>query len=1082
MSVERYAEWLARGRTHQAGDRFIDALLCYRRALREVPHGVDAQFHIGEIAWRTGNRDDALAAWRTACESGPAHLASWHALADACAAVGDVEASGNAVSRVLALRPDEQRAKALGIVLAATAGAADDAALVHAVRSDAWPLALLARVIENAVASGAHRALVLSMPALLGAASAAPVVRGDEDAVRRIALALANAGDVAGARAFADRYGEACRVLHRASMPLTWPLRTEGAAVRVGLLIASVDERESAAVLQALRGADASQRLACTVLVAAGTPPPASGVDFRVLPAEPDAAARAIATLDLDVLLDVSGVRVATGPLLARRPARRIWALDVPDAPSPRPLVDRRFGDADVRPPSMSSDSPAHATLRSLHTALDELQDAVAAEPASPLTAAQLSVQWEASVSAHRQGDTTQARAGYAAILEAQPAHAPALYLAGEAARIGLDDATALAHFRAAVAAVPGCAEPRIALVDALLRAGDADEARATARAGLDQGIDTAALWRALGRAEQAAGHADAAIGAFEESLRREPTHAETHYNYGVALQTARRSDEAARAYQRALAFAPQLYAADFNLGVIFEQQGNATAAIAAFSNVLRRVPDHAASYKALAEVLRASGRIDAWFANFERFERHCPDHLALAAHALEICAHRGDFARLERYLDGLRNERFTAATHDETLDALQQLLYLLHFFDVEPELIARHARTHDALSRRLYGEPMPRRAQRAPGKLRIGYISGDFRDHVMGKMMWEVLHRHDAARFDVFAYATTHARDDWTSRFEAAVRFTSVEALDDEGAARRIAEDDLDVLVDLSTHTKGARPGILARKPARVQVTHVASAGTLAMSAIDFKLTDRYADMPGDAVQPIEPLLAMEGCVYPYRHIDASPTAPFTRASLRIAPDAVVIGAFCTPLKLSQRCLGLWRDVLSRLPQAVVAFSPVHPALRSCFERIADVAGIARDRIVFVPQGRDDAEGLARYRLVDFVLDPMPYGGVNGTLEALAMNVPVVTLVGRRHAERTSFSILANLGVIDTVAETGGDYVAIAARLATDGAFKRTVRERIAAGIRHSPLTDMDAHVRHLEAAYVEALAQRAPEALAGA
>jgi predicted O-linked N-acetylglucosamine transferase (SPINDLY family) len=264
------------------------------------------------------------------------------------------------------------------------------------------------------------------------------------------------------------------------------------------------------------------------------------------------------------------------------------------------------------------------------------------------------------------------------------------------------------------------------------------------------------------------------------------------------------------------------------------------------------------------------------------------------------------------------------------------------------------------------------------------------------------------------------------------------------------------------------------------VQITHVASAGTLAMSAVDFKLTDRYADTGADATQPIETLLAMEGCVYPYRHVESSPTAPFTRASLRIARDAVVIGAFCTPLKLSQRCLALWRDVLARIPRAVLAFSPVHPALRSVFEHIADVAGIARDRILFVPQGRDDAEGQARYRLIDFVLDPMPYGGVNGTLESLAMGVPVVTLVGRRHAERTSYSILANLGVSDTLAETGGDYVALAARLATDAAFMRAVRERIAAGIRQSPLTDMDAHVRHLEAAYVEALAQRAPEALA--
>jgi predicted O-linked N-acetylglucosamine transferase (SPINDLY family) len=1078
MSVERYAEWLARGRTHQAGDRFIDALLCYRRALREVPRGVDAQFHIGEIAWRTGNRDDALAAWRIACESGPAHLPSWHALADACAAVGDIEASGNAVSRVLSLRPDEGRAKALGVVLSAAAAPADDEALVAALRSDVWPVALLARVIEHVVASGATGTLVQSMPALLAAATSAPVVRGDEDALRRIALALARAGDVAAARVFADRYGEACRVLHRASTPLGWPLRTAGDRMRVGLLIVADREHEAAALLDALRGDDALH-VDCMVLVQAGALAQRPDIDGRVLPAELDAAARAIATLDLDVLVDVAGVRASVGPLLARRPARRIWTIDGPDCPSPRALADRVIGGADAR----AFDSTDHATCREVRAALRELQHVIAAEATSPLTAAQLASRWEAAITAHREGDAPGARAGYAAILEAQPGHAPALYLAGEVALRGLDEAAAREHFRAAIAAAPGYAEPRIALADALLRAGDAEEARATARAGLDHGIDVAALWRVLGRSEQAAGQVDAAIAAFEESLRREPTHGETHYNHGVALQTARRTEEAARAYQRALAFAPQLYAADFNLGVIFEQQANAAAAIAAFSNVLRRVPDHVASYKALAEVLRASGRIDAWFANFERFERHCPDHLALAAHALVVCAHRADFARLERYLDGLRHERFTAGTPDETLDALQQLLYLLHFFDVEPDLIARHASTHDALSRRVYGEPMPRRTQRAPGKLRIGYISGDFRNHVMGKMMWEVLRRHDHARFDIFAYATTQGRDDWTARIEAIVpRFASVDALGDQAAARRIADDDLDVLVDLSTHTKGARPGVLARKPARVQITHVASAGTLAMSAIDFKLTDRYADTAADAAQSIETLLAMEGCVYPYRHVEASPTAPFVRASLGIARDAVVIGAFCTPLKLSQRCLALWREVLARIPRAVLAFSPVHPALGGVFGHIADVAGIARDRIVFVPQGRDDAEGQARYRLVDFVLDPMPYGGVNGTLEAVAMNVPVVTLVGRRHAERTSYSILANLGVTDTVAETGGDYVALAVRLATDAAFMHTVRERIAAGIRLSPLTDMDAHVRHLEAAYVEALARRAPDALAAA
>ena len=111
-----------------------------------------------------------------------------------------------------------------------------------------------------------------------------------------------------------------------------------------------------------------------------------------------------------------------------------------------------------------------------------------------------------------------------------------------------------------------------------------------------------------------------------------------------------------------------------------------------------------------------------------------------------------------------------------------------------------------------------------------------------------------------------------------------------------------------------------------------------------------------------------------------------------------------------------------------------------------------------------------------------MPYGGVNGTLEALDMNVPVVTLVGKRHAERTSFSILSNLGVTQTIAHSGSEYVAIAARLADDRLFMAEVRAAIRAGLADSALTDMQAHTRNLEAAYVEALRQRAPHVIASA
>src|SRR5207249_10324490 len=140
--------------------------------------------------------------------------------------------------------------------------------------------------------------------------------------------------------------------------------------------------------------------------------------------------------------------------------------------------------------------------------------------------------------------------------------------------------------------------------------------------------------------------------------------------------------------------------------------------------------------------------------------------------------------------------------------------------------------------------------------------------------------------------------------RFEAAAdRFEVVAMLGERDAAERLATADLDLLVDLSTHTKGARPGIVALKPARVQITHVASAGTVGLSSVDFKLTDRYADVEENQRYQVEPLLPMEGCVYPYRHIDIANSTQFRREAFGIPAGAIVIGAFVSALKLSRRC-----------------------------------------------------------------------------------------------------------------------------------------------------------------------------------
>jgi len=1096
MADDAFTAWLERGRAHQREGRPADAIPCFRRASREMPDSPVPHFHLGEVWWQLGRPADALRAWRRAADLDAAFLPPRLALVEAGLHEGEYAIARDAAEEAAAIAPADARANATRLAAAAALG--DGASLAALTPCFAADVAL-ARVpsIARALAHAVDRAPAADVPTIVGvlapAVSTLPAVlvaalvrRGvplaagfasraftldDRKPLRELAVAL-HARDTAFADRLAEAYCALTTALPRPPVPFLWPRRTRGSALRVAWLLPAVGDAAWESARDAFAAAiptllDIPFAL---VVVCCGDPdaarealadvamPPAVFAGI-VLPADADAA-KAIAARDCDVLVDGTGLAADVATMLLAGPAREIWGLDA-GAPLHRPpIVARIFG----TPPALAD------ALRGVRAAV-----AQAADP--PSSSEALAQAWDRAVALHRDGDLPGATAAYDAILAEQPEFAPALHLAGVAAAAHDDPDRAAAFFAAALAAQPAFVDARLAAADLALVQRRHDDAMRLVDEGLRLAPFDPALLRMQGRVHVRRGDSAAALAIYRDILLRTPADALAHFDHGAALQRAGDAPGAARAYQRALTLKPDLIDADFNLGVVFEQQGNRAAAVAAFRHVLAVDPRHAAAYKHLGDVLLAAGEIDAWLANFREFERHCPDTLPLAVYALEACQHAGDFERLDRYIDGLRRDAYRARDPQELADCLESLLYLLLFFDLEQSVLLHLAQAYDSAVRRVYGEPMPpASAERRPGRLRIGYLSGDLRNHVMGKMMWQAIAHHDRERFDLFFYSTSRERDEWTHRFESiATRFAMLADQDDFTAAREIAGDDLDLIVDLSTHTQGARPGILARKPARVALTHVASAGTLGMRQIDYKLTDRFADVPENQEFMCEQLLAIEGCVYPYRHVAAATDAPFSRAGLGIAPDVFVIGAFVNPLKLSRRCLKLWRDVLDRIPRARLAFSPANPALRASYERLLAAGGIDRGRAFFLPQARDDAGNQARYRLIDVVLDTMPFGGVNGTLEALDMNVPVVTLVGKRHGERTTYSILANLGVTQTVAQTGREYVDIAVRLAQDAAFAASVKAAIARGIASSPLTDMAAHTRHLEAAYRAAI-ERGP------
>ncbi|HUH92540.1 MAG TPA: tetratricopeptide repeat protein [Casimicrobiaceae bacterium] len=605
-----------------------------------------------------------------------------------------------------------------------------------------------------------------------------------------------------------------------------------------------------------------------------------------------------------------------------------------------------------------------------------------------------------------------------------------------------------------------------------------------------------------------ASGRIDEALEAYAAVLAEAPELPEVHYN--VAALKLRRGDLAGTqaSLEEALRLRPEWPQAQLDFGRIAFRQGKFAEAERAFARAEALAPDSA---QALLFRANALDRLHRWpeaLPLLRRARELRPDDeeiwLALRGHLLLF--HRQeeafqDFRAFEPRAKlsarivaaGLLSARIAPGADYENkyLPLALEWPYApgeasfagvavanAQYFDVSRAALKR---LYDAYDRLRQGEragladfASPPSAHRP---LRVGYLSADFREHVMGRLMLDVIVRHDPARVAVHAYslAPRELEDAVTERFRSAcASFRWLDDLDHRDAARAIADDGLDILVDLMAHSGSSRPGILLYKPAPVIVTHLGTHGAIGLRQVDFKLGDAEVDLPDAAQYQIETPLALDGCVLPVRRVRPAAAPPSTREALGIAPEAVVFGTFVSLSKLSPRCLGLWRAILERVPGSVLAFSPRGDEARVVFVRRLESFGIDHARIVFVPWTMDEAVDRARYALIDVVLDTLPYSGGDTTAAALDMAVPVVTRVGERAAERMTWSLLAHLGVTDTAARSDEDYVAIACRLAQDRAWRASVAAAIAAKLPASGLADLDRYARSLEAAYERAVALR--------
>ncbi|MHB1140504.1 MAG: O-linked N-acetylglucosamine transferase family protein [Sulfuricaulis sp.] len=521
-------------------------------------------------------------------------------------------------------------------------------------------------------------------------------------------------------------------------------------------------------------------------------------------------------------------------------------------------------------------------------------------------------------------------------------------------------------------------------------------------------------------------------VACFEQAIAVDDTFPDACNNLGNALSVLGQMEQAIACYRRALALQPDNAAVHNNLGNVLASLGRSHEAIGHYERAIALQPGNAEAHGNLANALAACGRTDE---AFERFER------ALAQ----------------------------TPKNDATYSNLLLVMNACARFDAETVFTA-HRRYAERFENPLKLS-WPRHANdRTPDRpLRIGYVSADLRLHSVAWFIEPVLTHHDRERFEIYAYHGHEAEDEVSERMRTHVTaWRRLAGLSDEEVARGIREDRIDILVDLNGHTAMNRLLVFARKPAPVQVTWLGYPNTTGLAAMDYRLTDRFADPEALTERyHTETLWRLPESFSCYRPPESAPEVsppPCTGSGV------ITFGSFNNRSKTGPEVIALWARVLHGVPGSCLMLKgkgyddeSVQQALRDAFR----AHGIGGDRLILHGGNDSHAEHLRRYHEIDIALDPFPYNGTTTTCDALWMGVPVVTLEGHTHVARVGVSLLNHLGLTEWIAHSAPEYVEIAARRAADTLQLAALRRQLRAHMASSPLTDARTFTRHLESAY---------------
>jgi predicted O-linked N-acetylglucosamine transferase (SPINDLY family) len=623
----------------------------------------------------------------------------------------------------------------------------------------------------------------------------------------------------------------------------------------------------------------------------------------------------------------------------------------------------------------------------------------------------------------------------------------------------------ALAAYRRAIELDPNSAGAWSNLGATLLQFNRAAEAIGPLRQAAGLSPQVPEIQVNLGNALRLSGDPHAAIQHFERAIAQRPTFADAHNSLGLALQQIGALDRAADAHRRAIAQAPQPAFYHASLASTLAAAGDVNGGAAAYSEALSRDPNSFEALNGLGMVLQRCGRSLEAIDLFRRAIALRPQLAALHSNLANAMKEAG-----------LIREAIAANRHAIELDPNSWTLHsnlcaLLQFDpDQTPQAIfEEHRAFNQRHARGLQSVEPPRNMRDPQRRLRIGYLSPDFREHSVAYFIEGLLATHDRGAVEVYCYADLVRPDATTQRLQRhADVWRPITGMSDDAAAALIRQDEIDILIDLAGHTGFSRPLLLARKPAPVQVSYLGYPNTSGLDAMDWLLTDHFVDPPGmTESQFSEKLLRLPRTFASYTP-PASAAAEVVAAPA-LSSGAVTFGSFNVLSKLNAPLLKCWAGILRELPESRLMLCTRgidQPSNKARISGIFQSHGVEPARIECVG-AREMPDYLRLHERVDLALDSFPVNGHTITCHALWMGVPVIALAGRTHPSRLGVSVLSNLNLTDLIAADTDSYVRLAVELGGNIPRLAGLRAGMRQRMSRSPLLDHAAFARDVEAAY---------------